>query len=159
MKTKEGTWKGWLVGVIGFLLAIAFIALTSCEKEEPDYNGTYYGQIEYRLTGFPPVTTARRIVTDHSEEAGMKKIHWLDAPDINCYTVVLDGEYSIWNLDIIAEPYCLGVKQKNRLSFCGTGKFIGDSLVEEGIVYHFTNVDTEYEQCESGTWRASFKRR
>lgn len=143
-------------GLIGLLITLVIIAFSSCEKAETTYNGTYYGPIEYHLSGIKQETTARRIITDNGE--GSVKIHWWDAPPVDCYTVITEGSYPINNVEILSEPYCNGVKQKDMLVFCGRGTFIGDSLVEKGIVYHYTNIGSSFENTESGTWIAKFKK-
>ncbi|MBV5346972.1 hypothetical protein JZU46_01980 [bacterium] len=139
-----------------FLLFAFVLLMTACEKQQTNYNGTYFGSIEFYLSGQQQVTMSRRIISDH--DAGTTKIHWWDAPIVDCYTVIEGDSYPITNVEMLAETYCLGVKQSNKLLFCGKGTFIGDSLVEEGIVYHMTKIDDTYELAESVTWRACFKK-
>jgi len=156
MKTYEKSALSYAIALIGLSITLAILLLTSCEKQEPSHNGTYTGTITYYLTGYQQQTTSSRQITDNGD--GTTKIHWWDAPDVNCYTVISDGSYPINNVEIISEPYCNGVKQKNKLLFIGIGKFIGDSLIESGIVYHFTNIGSTFENSESGTWHATFKK-
>lgn len=138
------------------ILILFLFILASCEKETPVYTGTYTGEITYYLSGQPQKTVARREISNGTD--GTVIIHWWDAPDVNCYTIIENGEYQINNVEILAETYCYGVKQSNKLVFCGVGKFIGDSLVESGIVYHFITTDDGYSSSESGTWRGYFKK-
>ena len=138
------------------LLFALLLLITACEKQQTDYNGTYFGTTELYLSGQQQTTMSRRIISNH--EAGTTKIHWWDAPNVDCYTVIEGDTYTITNVEILAETYCYGVKQSNKLLFCGKGRFIGDSLIEEGIVYHMTKINNTYELAESVTWRACFKK-
>lgn len=137
-------------------LILLVLILTSCEKEQTNHNGTYFGSIEYYMAGKPQVTMSRRIISDNG--AGTSKIHWWDSPAVDCYTVIESDTYPITNVEILNETYCYGAKQSNKMLFCGEGKFIGDSLIEEGIVYRMTEINNTYKLAESVTWRACFKK-
>ena len=156
MKHKDKSIQKFWYIVIFFITLVTLTLFTSCEKEPISHNGTYYGTITYYLSGEPQLTTARRIISNNGE--GTTQFHWWDAPPVDCYSVITNNSYPINNVEIFSDPTCNGVKQKDKLLFNGKGTFIGDSLVEEGIVYHYTNINTEQEQCESGTWRAYFKK-
>lgn len=134
---------------------LLLLLLAGCTKVQESHNGTYYGTVEYMLPGYAQQTTCRRVISDNT--AGTTKIHWFDAPVVDCYTVIENDMYPITNVTIVAD-YQIGPCSKNKLVFCGEGKFIGDSLIETGIVYHFTEQDTTYVLSGSGSWRGCFKK-
>jgi len=137
------------------LSVIALLFLISCEKDQPNYCGEYIGFTETYMAGVSQYNQARRTITDNGE--GTFKIHWWDSKDVNCYTVIENGEYLITNVEILAEPYCFVVKSKHFYQYCGKGKFIGDSLVEEGIMYHYVDSLSTRITVASTTWRGCFK--